>query len=42
MTEPMHDLPNDIFFEMSSLHTIDAADWALEQLDAAISFELGF
>lgn len=42
MTEPMQDLPGDIFFEMSNLHTIEAADWALEQLDNAISFELGF
>ena len=41
MRTPLHDLPRDIFREMSSLHTIDAADWSLEKLDVAMRFELG-
>lgn len=42
MAEPIRDLPRDIFPKMMSLHTIDAADWSLEQLDAALRFEVGF
>lgn len=42
MAEPLRDLPPEIFPTMSSLHTRDAADWALEHLDAALRFELGF
>jgi hypothetical protein len=41
MTEPIRDLPRAVFREMSSLHTMDAADWSLEQLDAAFAFDLG-
>lgn len=42
MAEPIRDLPRDLFSTMSSLHTADAADWALEQLEIALRFELGF
>jgi hypothetical protein len=42
MAEPIRDLPRDLFPKMSNLHMADAADWALEQLDAALRFELGF
>lgn len=41
MASPLRDLPRDLFPEMSSLHTAEAADWALEQLDLALRFELG-
>jgi hypothetical protein len=40
MADPIQDLPHDIFSKMSSLHTQEAADWALEQLDEALKFEL--
>ena len=40
MAEPIRDLPRDLFPNMSSLHTADVADWALEQLDLALRFEL--
>jgi hypothetical protein len=41
MSSPMRELPKDIFPNMAGLHTADAADWALEQLDEALRFDLG-
>lgn len=41
MSAPMRELPRDFFPDMASLHTADAADWALEQLDEALRFDLG-
>jgi hypothetical protein len=41
MAEPIRDLPRGIFVAMRSLHMDGAADWALEQLDHALCFELG-
>jgi hypothetical protein len=41
MPSPMRELPKDLFPDMASLHRPDAADWALEQLDEALKFDLG-
>ncbi|HWO24201.1 MAG TPA: hypothetical protein VNO30_35905 [Kofleriaceae bacterium] len=41
MESPIKDLPRDLFPALSSLHTAEVADWALEQLDDALKFELG-
>ena len=40
MSAPIRDLPRDVFVAMASLHTDAAADWALEQLERALCFEL--
>jgi hypothetical protein len=41
MSGPIRDLPRSIFTTMASLHSQDAADWALAELDNALCFELG-
>jgi hypothetical protein len=41
MASPMRELPKEWFPDMASLHTADAVDWALEQLDEALRFDLG-
>jgi hypothetical protein len=41
MRSPMRELPRDLFPDMGSLHKRDAADWALEQLNEALRFDLG-
>ena len=41
MDAPLRELPKEHFPNMASLHTADAADWALEQLDDALRFDLG-
>lgn len=40
MSSPMRELPKDLFPNMASLHTAEAADWALEQLDKALRIDL--